>query len=321
MKRIRSIVRFDHSILFDSMHRKLELHAQQTLRCLKPCAGGPSESKARETASWYWCQSVPGRICAWDRVTCLSMPKLWLFRIQEALKHSKTFSNILRQSQSNLNMHQWWADGTACRGGMCEFATWTDLAPDRLPWSPLPASPASIWPSPLSMTRVAVASLQRGSRSSSSFSVTFEVSRVPIQFFNSPHSRPRLARAVLLRENEEESQLRMQENGHQKFCVPHPHAAAERNIHSQTHRQSVEYTIDYRFSLFRIYPYFSRSECPEGARSIFYLFCQWFCLSHRSCIVAMGCCCGKKKPPAKTPAEPPQAPPEPEVAASVHTGS
>lgn len=143
---------------------------------------------------------------------------------------------------------------------------------------------------------------------------------VPIQFFNSPHSRPRLARAVLLRENEEESQLRMQENGHQKFCVPHPHAAAERNIHSQTHRQSVEYTIDYRFSLFRIYPYF-RSECPEGARSIFYLFCQWFCLSHRSCIVAMGCCCGKKKPPAKTPAEPPQAPPEPEVAASVHTGS
>lgn len=132
MKRIRSIVRFDHSILFDSMHRKLELHAQQTLRCLKPCAGGPSESKARETASWYWCQSVPGRICAWDRVTCLSMPKLWLFRIQEALKHSKTFSNILRQSQSNLNMHQWWADGTACRCGMCEFATWTGDRP--CPW-------------------------------------------------------------------------------------------------------------------------------------------------------------------------------------------
>lgn len=40
----------------------------------------------------------------------------------------------------------------------------------------------------------------------------------------------------------------MQENGQEKLCVPHPHAAAERNIHSQTHRHSVEYTIDYRFS-------------------------------------------------------------------------
>ena len=156
-------------------------------------------------------------------------------------------------------MHQWWDNGTAWRCGMCEYVTWTDFAADRLPWSPLPASPASIWPSPLSMTRVAVVWLQRRSRSSSGKDMctcrvlVWSLRFVPIQFFNFAAFAQTCSSSVVTGKWRGKPELKMLENGRQKLCGLT--LALQKETLTAKHRHSVEYTIDYRFSLLRIYPY------------------------------------------------------------------